>query len=158
MFQTRYSTSFRDGLFFRSILMICKLWLVLGGQHIFTVILVSLHISIVRWLLIFHVAFLCAGIQFCLCCFHVEGIGLRIQALPNRGDTGTAALSAGGILLVTGSGDILFSSLRRYSLSSPSEVAMTTGDVFLFTFFICRGKCEIYLLLSSRKPARVPLI
>jgi hypothetical protein len=51
-------------------------------------------------------------------------------------------LLVGGILLLTGGGDILILALRRDSLSSPSEVAMTTVDVFLFALCICRGKCE----------------
>ena len=37
-------------------------------------------------------------------------------------------------MLITSSDDILISSLRRDSLSSPSEVAMTTVDVFYLRF------------------------
>jgi hypothetical protein len=51
-------------------------------------------------------------------------------------------LLVGGILLMRGGGYILILALRRDSLSSPSEVAMTTADVFLFTLCIYRGKCE----------------
>jgi hypothetical protein len=40
----------------------------------------------------------------------------------------------GRILLIGGSEDILISTLRRDSLSSPSEVAMTTVDVFYLRF------------------------